>query len=154
MNVPLESIFQNVHANEHIPYIEYYIGRKHDPMLRLYYKNMSSDGKKIPHLKRSIVDQFMKRRSGIHPHLKMYVNNGLGQSVDNYVQIILEQNGNIHISGIITNGMLVEEFEPLLVQVSNFAFDSINEYLQQSGYDIKGFVSLYSKGTFIIFLYL
>jgi hypothetical protein len=143
MTIPLESIFQNIHANEYIPYIEFHIGKKQDPMLRLYYKYMSSDGKKIPHLKPSIINNFMKRRTGMNSHLTLYVNNGLGNNADNYVQIILEQNGNIHINGIIENGILLTEFEPIIIQVCNYAFDSINEYLQQSGYEIEGFSSLW-----------
>ena len=143
MTIPLESIFQNIHANEYIPYIEYHIGKKQDPMLRLYYKYMSSDGKKIPHLKPSIVNTFMKRSAGMNPHLKLYVNNGLGHNADNYVQIILDQNGNIHINGTVLDGILLTDFEPMIRQVCNYAFDSINEYLQQSGYEIEGFSSLW-----------
>lgn len=152
MNVPLESIFQNIHASIHIPYIEYHIGKKQDPLLRLYYTDTGMDGKKIPYLKPTIVEHFMKRRTGTHPHLTLYVNNGLGQSEDDYVEIILEQYGNIHISGKLTKSISLEEFEPMLVQVSSYTFDTVNDYLQKSGYSIQGFVSLWDPYLVVNFI--
>lgn len=152
MNVPLESIFQNIHANESVPYIEYHIGKKQDPLLRLYYKDTGVDGKKIPYLNSTIIEHFMKRRTGANSHITLYVNNGLGETEDDYVEIIVEQYGNIHISGKMTKSISIEDFESILVQVSNYAFDNINEYLQKSGYSAQGFISLWDPYLVVNFI--
>ena len=143
LNIPLESIFQNIHVSQKIPYIQYYSGRKQDPILRLYYEHISSSGKKIPHLSSTILQKIMNKRNGIHPHISLYIHNGLGDLYEDYVELILEKNGNIYFSGKLTKPMDVEEFEPWFISICSDAFNMINEYLRQSGYEIKGFESLW-----------
>ena len=143
MNVPMESIFQNIHASENVPFMQYYTGKKHDPMLRLYSVQTAKDGKKIPFLSVGVLDQFMKAKTGTTPHISLYVNNGMGYSANDFIEIVLEQNGNIRISGKMLAPMLPELFESWLSGITNPVFVSINDYLQQSGYSIGGFHSLW-----------
>ena len=142
MNIPLESIFQNIHSSESVPYIEYHVGKKQDPMLRLFGTEISKDGKKIPYLSSSVLESLMKKKTGNNPHITLFVNNGLGNTSKDFIEIILEQNGNIFISGKLVVPMIPQTFEPWLKGVTNPVFLSINEYLQQSGYSIAGFQSL------------
>ena len=138
MNIPLESIFQNIHASANVPYIEYHIGKKQDPMLRLYGTEISKDGKKIPFLPSNQLEQLMKKKTGgQQPHITLYV------KPNDFIEIILEQNGNINISGKLLVPMMPQAFETWLIGVVNPVFDSINDYLQQSGYSITGFQSLW-----------
>ena len=143
MNIPLESIFQNIHASETIPYIEYHVGKKQDPMLRLYGTEISKEGKKIPFLSSVVLEQLMRKRTGKSPHITIFVNNGMGKSQHDFIEIILEQNGNINISGKLLTPLIPQQFELWLKGITSPAFVSINDYLQQSGYSITGFQSLW-----------
>ena len=141
LRVPLESIFKNIHATKAVPYMGYYSGYKQDQVLRVYYEEEAQNGNKIPFLTKDVIMDIQKERHGSKPHIILYVACG-GQKNDEFIQILLEQNGNIHLHGKLDPPLPYSEFEKWLREKTVSVFESINDYLIQSGYSIRGFDSL------------
>ena len=142
LRVPLESIFKNIHATKEVPYMGYYSGFKQDQVLRVYYEEEAQNGNKIPFLTKDVIMDIQKDRHGSKPHIIMYVSCGATTKNDEFIQILLEQNGNIHINGKLDPPLEYIEFETWLKEKTIPVFESINDYLIQSGYSIRPFDSL------------
>ena len=140
LRVPLESIFKNIHATKAVPYMGYYSGYKQDQILRVYYEEEAQNGHKIPFLSKEVIVDIQRERHGSKPHILLYVS--CGPKNDEFIQIMLEQNGNIHLQGKLDPPMEYREFEKWLKEKTVPVFESINDYLIQSGYSIRAFDSL------------
>ena len=141
LRVPLESIFKNIHATKAVPYMGYYSGYKQDQVLRVYYEEEAQNGKKIPYLSKDVILDIQRERHGSKPHIILYVSCSALKN-DEFIQIILEQNGNIHLHGKLDPPLAYNEFEIWLKEKTFPVFESINDYLIQSGYSIHSFNSL------------
>ena len=141
LRVPLESIFKNIHATKSVPYMGYYSGYKQDQVLRVYYEEEALNGNKIPFLAKEVIIDIQKERHGTKPHIILYVLCG-SQKNNEFIQILLEQNGNIHIHGKLDPPLPYSEFEKWLKEKTLPVFESINDFLIQSGYSIRAFESL------------
>jgi hypothetical protein len=60
INVPLEVIFKIIHANETNPLIKYNPSTRQENIYRLYTDKISTDGRKIPYLKKAAIFKLMK----------------------------------------------------------------------------------------------
>jgi len=141
LRVPLESIFKNIHATKAVPYMGYYSGSKQDQVLRVYYEEEAQNGNKIPFLTKNVIMDIQKERHGSKPHLILYVSCGAPKN-DEFIQIVLDQNGTIHLNGKLDPPLEYREFEKWLKEKTTTVFESINNYLIQSGYSIHTFDSL------------
>ena len=147
LRVPIEAIFKNIHASVKTPYLEFFSGSKQDSMVRLSYKDTTQKNDKIPILNGKTILDIGKRKSLLRPHISLYVvsddtkpQNELG--VNDFIQIILEQNGNIQLRASLENPKPYDLLERWLRENTKPVFDDINEYLHQSGYHIRQFESL------------
>ena len=59
--VPLDIIFKLIHASSKIPFIKYNPGKRQEKIYRLYTDTMSTNGKKIPFLNKSVIFKLIKR---------------------------------------------------------------------------------------------
>ena len=152
LRVPIEAIFKNVHATYMTPYVEYYGGMKQEPMVRLLYEETSQNGDKIPLLSSRCILDIVKRKLLTRPHLIIYV---VGKEVsqldskvistleaNDFIQVILEQNGQIQLRGKLKTPMTYNDFETWLREKTTGVFDMINDYLYQTGYEIRPFRKL------------
>lgn len=143
LRVPLESLFKNIHASVHLPFIQFVSGGKQEPMLRLYQTQTANTGEKIPHLSSKLLLEMCGEKTGKKTQLVMYAAGVENPSTRNdYVQVILEQNGNLQLRGTLDTPMAYDAFQGWLRDVCLVAFQDINEYLLQSGYGIRLFTSL------------
>ena len=146
MKVPLEAIFKNIHATKAMPYVMFYSGMKQDHMVRLFYEEEAKNGNKIPYLLSDTLLEMNRTKTGTSPHIVIYavVSKGISTdiSIKDCVQIILEQTGNIKMRGTLQTPLEYEAFEVWLRETSESVFRPINEFLMQSGYEIRLFNSL------------
>ena len=136
LRVPIEAIFKNVHASERIPYIEYFGGMKQEPMVRLWYSELAQNGEKIPALSQKCLLDIVKRKLLTRPHIVLYV---LGvdsislqdANVQDFIQVIVEQSGQIQLRGTLSNPLPYDTFETWLKERTQPVFDMLNDYLFQ-----------------------
>lgn len=151
MKFPLESIFQNFHTARLVPYIEYIPGGRQIHMVRLFEEEVAQNGKPIPYLLSTTLLDVVKERTMRDPHIIIYVyKNELEKPreklvIKDFFQIILEKNGNIQIKGTLEEVMMIPAFEKWLKIKCSPIFDSLNEYLMQSGYQLQGFNSVWDS---------
>jgi hypothetical protein len=145
-NIPLETIFQHIHAKKEVPYIQFYKDKHEEPMIRLYSTETSANSKKIPYLSENTIKEFHdNKRTSRLSHIVMYleINSSNKQStVDDYIQIVIEQNGNIQFQGKCVKPMVQSEFEPWFIAIINQNIETINQFIRLSGYTIHSIRSL------------
>jgi len=139
IQVPLESIFKNLHATVKTPYIRHFATNKSDPYLRIHYNDLSKDGKQIPSLSEKVILDMHKVKRGLKPHILIFVNcsNKVPTSLNDFVEFIIESNGNVRLQGVLERPLMYNEFQDWLKNETNNVFDNINGFLLQSGYGLK-----------------
>ena len=147
LRVPIEAIFKNIHATENSPYLEFFSGVKQDSMVRMLYNETTQKGDKIPILNAKTVLDIGKQKTLLRPHISLYV---IGDhtkphsqlEVGDFIQVILEQNGNIQLRASLEIPKPYDILERWLRENTEPVFNNINEYLHQSGYHIRHFETL------------
>ena len=138
VKIPLDIIFKLVHATKHSPFIKYNPAFKQEKIYRLFADNISKDGRKIPYLS----------KADILKYIKIY---GKTKSVSIFIAPSIlcefEDNGNILISGDFEESMSIEEIEILFRESVNDIINEVKMYLEQSGYKIQLFNSIYDKSV-------
>jgi hypothetical protein len=141
IKIPLEVIFKIIHATEINPLIKYNPSSRQENIYRLYTDQISTDGRKIPYLKKGTIFKLIK-------------NIGRGKSVAVFIEN--QQNNQTLVcefdeSGYIT---IISEFQIAVSQkeVDVFFQESINPIIQeitnvleQSGYKLNKFTTLYDE---------
>jgi len=145
INIPLEIIFKIIHATENNPLIKYNPSSRQENIYRLYTDKISIDGRKIPYLKKAVIFKLMKTIAKT-------------KSVSVFIEIKNEEIIQTLICEFDENGYITisSEFETILseVDVNNLIRESINpiiseikNLLEQSGYKLKLFNSLYDSNV-------
>jgi len=151
MKFPLEAIFKNIHTTSLYPYVEYIPGDRQLHMVRLFEEELAQNGKPIPYLLSSTLLDIVKERTIRDPHIVIYMYKNEDEKpreklfLKDFFQIILEKNGNIQIKGTLEDVMMIPAFETWLKSKCKPIFDSINETLMQSGYQLQGFNSVWDS---------
>lgn len=145
IKIPLDVIFKIIHANEEIPLIKYNPSVKLEKIFRLYADKISTDGRKIPFLSKASIFKLM-RDIGKTKSVTVYINN-----VDNASFSLLtcefEENGNISISGEFEKIVNVEEIDAIIKTNINPIIQEVKNYLEQSGYTIQLYDSIYNENV-------
>jgi len=150
IKIPLDIIFKLIHATEGNPLVKFNPATRRENIYRLYVDKISRDGRKIPFLSKAAIFKLMQ-------------NIGRGKSVSVYIQysygsrmfpIIceFEETGNIIISCDFDILMKDREIDDLFMKAVNPIIDDIRQYLQQSGYSMELFKSIYDESTIINYL--
>ena len=145
INIPLEVIFKIIHATEKNPLIKYNPSTRQENIYRLYTDKISTDGRKIPYLKKANIFKLMKTIAK-------------SKSVSVYIEIIKDENTQTLICEFDENGYITvsSEFDSIVSENDvdmifrdsiNPIIDEIKNLLQQSGYNLKLFNSLYDNNV-------
>lgn len=139
-NLPLDVVFKLIHAEERNPIIKYNPGKRQEKIYRLYADKTATNGKKIPFLSKGTIFKLMK-------------NIGKSKEVSIYIQYILEgtlttmivnftSNGSIIINADFPRALSVKEVEDLIKEHCNPTITTIQNFLSQRGYNMRGFTTL------------
>jgi hypothetical protein len=145
--LPLETIFKNIHASINIPMIQYNPGLRREKLYRLYYQQIAQNGNKIPFLNNHQIEKLMDKPGKI-ANITMFVSTTL----DTFVQVSFESNGNISVQGELIHEMMPDEFNQWLIKTINPAIQTLNDFTQLSGYFIRPFNKIQEEFIEIISL--
>jgi hypothetical protein len=146
MNIPLDIIFKQIHATEKIPFIKYNPGKRRDSIFRLYSKLNSTDGKKIPYLpKNKIISISNENKKQNQITLMIFLSE---KNTSLFMDI--EENGNIRIRSELNNAISEEELVTIIKKTVNPILQDINNFLEKSGYEMKGFNNITDENVEII----
>jgi Ca2+-binding EF-hand superfamily protein len=145
INIPLEIIFKIIHATENSPLIKYNPSTRQENIYRLYTDKISTDGRKIPYLKKAIIFKLMKtiaKSKSVSVYIEI--------KQDTTTQTIVcefDENGYITISCDFDTIVSENEIDALFRDSINPIISEIKNLLQQSGYNLKLFNSLYDDNV-------
>ena len=150
--MPLENIFKHIHASLQIPFIQYNPGLRQENSYRIYYTETAQNGKKIPYLPKAVFTPFLNKMNRVQ-NICMFVDQHIvGEQrsratleVDDFVQLLLQNNGDIVIKGKLDQPLMPLEFNQMLTRLCEPALNMVNNFLQQSGYFINQFHSIYDS---------
>ena len=141
IKLPLDVIFKITHSTEINPLIKYNPSSRQENVYRLYTGDkISTDGRKIPFLKKATIFKQMK-------------NIGKNKSVSIFIEFLLEENTHSMVCEFDENGYITitSEFNTLVNEtiIEQLFKDNVNpiiqeikNYLEQSGYKMALFNSL------------
>jgi hypothetical protein len=138
--LPLDIIFKQFHVNSEIPYIKYNPGSRREAIYRLYSKNRTQNGKKIPFLAKNKITSLSKEPSKGH-RLHFFLQN----TVDNtpvMVYLDIDYNGNIIARADFNDPVEPEYVEKILKTVLNPVIEKINRLLESNGYLLSMFQAI------------
>jgi hypothetical protein len=144
IKIPLETIFKIVHATENNPLIKYNPSSRQENIYRLYTDKIATDGRKIPYLKKAIIFRLMKT-IGRTKSVTVY-----HESSDANLSLLIcefDENGYITITSEFNKAMNEKEIDAYFREKVNPVIDEIKSFLEQSGYKIKTFNSLYDENV-------
>lgn len=138
IQMPLETIFKLIHSSKDVPIIQYIAGVKKEPLYRLYCDKYSKDGKKIPFFSKKkiikIINSFSQSKS-----ITYYIH-----AVENvYLRCEINSNGDIIVLLDVRDLLNVDNVNVLVKSYINPILEKIQIYLNQSGYNMNIFDSLY-----------
>lgn len=150
--MPLENIYKHIHASIQIPFIQYNPGLRQENSYRIFFTEVSQNGKKIPYLPKPVFTQFLKKMNRVQ-NICLFVDQSIVNNqrtktkihVDDFVQLLLLSNGDIQIKGTLNVPLMPVEFNNWLTKLCDHALIMINQFLQQSGYFIPNFKSIYDS---------
>jgi len=141
IKIPLEIIFKIVHATQNNPLIKFNPSTRQENIYRLYTDKIATDGRKIPYLNKATIFKLIK-------------NIGRGKSVAIYIEIPdenkpqtliceFDENGFITISAEFKDIISEKEIDEIFRNAINPIIEEIKILLEQSGYKLKTFNSLF-----------
>lgn len=144
--LPLEIVFKNIHATEIIPFIKYNPGSMRENLYRLFVNKISKNGKKIPKLSEQEImrlARFLGKGNQISMAIKM-------PKLSEEIYIDFLETGNIRVYGDLNRPVLPEELNEYIRVAVNPVIDSINEFLQKSGYKLRPFEDLHNENIQVL----
>jgi len=141
VKIPLEVIFKIVHATENNPLIKYNPSTRQENIYRLYTDKIATDGRKIPSLKKATIFRLVKNIARTKS-VAVYIEKG-----DNSLVCEFEENGFINVYSEFNTAISVSEINELFKDAINPIIEEIRNLLEQSGYKIALFDSLYSENV-------
>jgi len=143
IKIPLDVIFKIIHATEANPLIKYNPSVKLEKVYRLYADKISTDGRKIPFLTKSNIFKLM-RDIGKTKSVTVYIDSVADASL---LTCEFEENGNISISGDFDKIVSVADIDSIIKANVNPIIQEVKNYLEQSGYTIQLYESIYNDNV-------
>jgi hypothetical protein len=137
VKIPLEIIFKIVHATETNPLIKYNPASRQENVFRLYSDKLSTDGRKIPYLKKGTIFKLM-RGIGKNKSVSIYIETSNSQILN----CEFDEEGFITMSAEFNTTTSVEEINDIFRKLINPIIQEIKSTLEQSGYKLHLFNSL------------
>jgi hypothetical protein len=137
VKIPLEIIFKIVHATETNPLIKYNPSSRQENIYRLYADKLSTDGRKIPYLKKAAIFKLM-RDIGKSKSVSIYI-----ETTDSQIlNCEFDEEGFITMSAEFTTIVNVTQIDDVFKRLVNPIIQEIKSTLEQSGYKLNLFNSL------------
>ena len=143
IKIPLDVIFKIIHATEANPLIKYNPSVKLEKVYRLYADKISTDGRKIPFLAKANIFKLMKD-IGKTKSVTVYIDSVADASL---LTCEFEENGNISISGDFDKIVSVADIDSIIKANVNPIIQEVKNYLEQSGYTIQLYESIYNDNV-------
>ena len=139
--LPLDNIFKILHASKNIPFIKFNPGKKKENIFRIYSNSRSKNGKKIPYLNRVKLINLSKIMGKYNKQISFFFNlEYQSQVFEIYIDLL--ENGNFNIE-ITSNDFFNYEFlDDIINRSINPIIKTINDFLEQFGYNINYYKSL------------
>lgn len=129
---PLDFLFKQLHCSETIPFIKYNPGTRRENMFRLYSKEISRNGKKIPFLDDSLILKLNKELKKGN-HITLYLKQ------PDPIHVYLDHYGKFLITCAPKTPMEIDVLEQYLVKHLTPLFETIKTLVQPLGYTIHFF---------------
>ena len=156
INIPIDILFKILHTTDEKPLIKLTRNKRDEKMYRLYANKVARSGKRIPYLKKSEIKKIMKETQQekrvmvlIHATHEVY---DKGKYIeDNTVQIKCEfdNHGSIFISFNLENPLSDNHITKIIMKSVNPVIQEVATFIEQYGYSMSTFQSLYSKNVVI-----
>ena len=137
VKIPLEIIFKIVHATEKNPLIKYNPSSRQENIYRFYADKISTDGRKIPYLKKASIFKLMKT-IGRTKSVSIYIETNDEQILN----CEFDEEGYITMSAEFNNLVDVSQIDEIFKNLINPIIQEIKSVLEQSGYKLNLFNSL------------
>ena len=145
IKIPLDVIFKLIHATELNPLIKFNPASRKENVYRLYANRLAVDGRKIPYLPKSKIFK-LEREIGKSKSVAVYITQEFNGNTYSLV-CEFEENGNIVVSCDFEKIMDIAGVTELLKLAVNPIISYVKNYLEQSGYKINLFESLYDENV-------
>jgi len=145
INIPLEVLFKIIHATELNPLIKYNPSVKQENVYRLFTDKISTDGRKIPYLKKAAIFKLMKT-IGKNKSVTVYIETNENNSSQNLI-CEFDENGYITVISEFKTVVSISEIDKIMSDSINPIIEEIKNVLEQSGYKLKKFNSLYDENV-------
>ena len=147
-NLPLENIFKLIRATEAVPLIKYNPGNRQEKIYKLYADKIAKNGKKIPFLPKGTIFKLIKlmaRQKRVAVYTQYFTE-------AETIPIICEfdNNGTIEVKIETQEAMMIDKYTEILNYAINPIINVIKTFLQQSGYNINLFKSLFEPNVEIL----
>lgn len=129
---PLEYLFKHIHSTDRQPFIKYNPGNRRENMYRLFSKEISKNGKKIPFLEENVIFRLNRDMKKGH-HLSVFLN------LDDPVYFYIDNRGKTLVHCVLKEPRDITILETQLQTSLKDLFASISTILQPLGYDGPSF---------------
>ena len=143
VKIPLDVIFKLIHATDASPFIKYNPSSRKENIYRLFADKIAKDGRKIPFLSKANIFKLI-RTIGKNQSVTVFTTYNYND-VEYPVICEFEENGNIGVSCEFDNIFPIESIDELLKGAINPIIHEIKSYLEQSGYTIPLFNSIFDS---------
>ena len=160
LQIPIDIIFKILHATLEHPLIKYNPGKRQEKIYRLYANQISTNGKKIPYLNKPTIIKIIKSigsERGVHVYIEQgHLDHPGGTTPPASMrnkQIVIcsfNKNGVIHIQTAFNTALSVADTNTVLQSAIKPIMDTVNDYFEQSGYQIAEFNGIDKKNINII----
>jgi hypothetical protein len=140
IKIPLEIIFKVVHATQENPLIKFNPSTRQENVYRLFADKNSTDGRKIPYLKKAAIFK-LKKTIARNKSVAVYIettDDGINQSII----CEFDEDGFIAISADFDTTLSINQIDDLFRTSVNPFITEIKNFLEQSGYKLNIFNSL------------
>ena len=140
VKIPLEIIFKVIHATEQNPLIKYNPSTRQENVYRLFTDKISTDGRKIPFLKKAVIFKAIKTIAKTKSVAIL-----IEHKVAGTVQTVIcefSETGFITITSEFASIMTESAVNELLRDVINPIIEEMKGLLEQSGYKLNKFNAL------------
>ena len=137
IKIPLEVIFKLLHATSENPLIKYNPSSRQENVYRLFTDKISTDGRKIPYLKKSTIFK-LKKTIARNKCVAMYIET-TNTEITNSLVCEFDEEGYITIISEFTTGVSIDDINKLFKSAVNPIITEIKKNLEQSGYKVSIF---------------
>jgi hypothetical protein len=140
IKISLDIIFKIIHATEDNPLIKYNPSSRQENVYRLYTDKISTDGRKIPYLKKSVIFKLMKNIAR-NKSVSIYIETKTNENTQSII-CDFDEDGFITISSEFINVINIDQIDEIFKSSVNPIIQEIKGFLEQSGYKLNIFNSL------------